>query len=144
MTTDLSLKITKVFAAPPERLFDAWLDPARLARFITPDPTYAAPDVTVDATEGGRFDIVMKGHERDLPHWGVYREIRRPERLVFTWESEFSIAGSTVTLTFAPEGTGTRLTLVHERFSGEDIRDNHEKGWTMIAENLARLLEGAV
>lgn len=143
MTTDLSLKVSKVIAAPPKRVFDAWLDPATLVKFITPDPTLAAPDVTVDATEGGRFDIIMKGSERELPHWGTYREIRRPERLVFTWESEFSIAGSTVTLTFAPEGDGTRLTLVHERFKSEEMRDNHEKGWTAIVTHLGGLLEEA-
>ena len=82
----------------------------------------------------------MKGQERDLPHWGVYQEIRRPERLVFTWESEFSVTGSTVTLTFAPQDGGTELTLVHERFKTEELRDNHEKGWTAIAEHLGRIL----
>ncbi|MEM0946814.1 MAG: SRPBCC domain-containing protein [Pseudomonadota bacterium] len=142
MTTDLSLRVTRFFAATPERVFDAWLDPAKLVLFITPDPTLAAPDVTVDPAEGGRFDIIMKGTNRDLPHWGVYREIRRPEKLVFTWESEFSIAGSTVTLTLEPEGDGTRLTLTHEHFSSEEIRDNHEEGWSMITDHLAKVVEG--
>lgn len=132
MTTDLSLKVTQQIAAPPERVFDAWLDPETLTRFITPDPGFAEPEVSNDPREGGRFDIIMKSAQRDLPHWGVYKEIDRPNRLVFTWASEFSLEDSTVTLTFAPHDGGTRVTLVHERFLSEEMRDNHEKGWGAI------------
>ncbi|MDU8945335.1 SRPBCC family protein [Ovoidimarina sediminis] len=135
MTTDLSLKVTQQIAAPPERVFDAWLDPRMLTKFITPDPGFAEPEVSNDPREGGRFDIIMKA-DRDLPHWGIYKVIDRPKRLVFTWVSEWSLEDSVVTLTFAPKDGGTEVTLVHERFKNEEIRDNHERGWGSI---LARL-----
>lgn len=136
MTADLALKVTRHVAAPPERVFDAWLDPETLARFITPDPGFAEPEVTVDAREGGRFDIVMKAPERDLPHWGIYRHIDRPNRLEFSWVSEFSREDSLVTLSFKPKDGGTEVTLVHERFFSEEMRDNHEKGWASILNRL--------
>lgn len=135
MTTDLSLKVTQQIAAPPERVFDAWLDPRMLTKFITPDPGFAEPEVSNDPREGGRFDIIMKA-DRDLPHWGIYKVIDRPKRLVFTWVSEWSLEDSVVTLTFAPKDGGTEVTLVHERFKNEEIRDNHNRGWGAI---LARL-----
>ena len=131
MTTDLSLKVTQQISASPERVFDAWLDPQTLTKFITPDPGFAEPDVSNDPRVGGRFDIIMKA-DRDLPHWGIYKEIDRPNRLVFTWVSEFSREDSVVTLTFAGKDGGTEVTLVHERFHSEEMRDNHEKGWGAI------------
>lgn len=137
MTTDLMLKVTRHVAAPPERVFDAWLSAETMTRFITPDPGFKDPDVTIDPREGGRFDIIMKAPERDLPHWGIYKTIDRPNRLVFTWASEFSLEDSTVTLTFAPSGTGTDVTLVHERFKSEEMRNNHEAGWTSILSRLS-------
>ena len=139
MTTDLSLKVTRTVAAPPERVFDAWLDPATLARFITPAPDFDTPEVTLDAREGGRFDILMKSKDSEIPHWGIYHEIRRPDRLVFSWVSAYSREDSLVTLTFTPDGTGTQVTLVHERFLSEEMRDNHEKGWSAILQHLAEV-----
>ena len=136
MTTDLSLKVTRRISASPEQAFDAWLTPATLQKFITPDPGFDAPDVSLDPREGGRFDILMKSGDTELPHWGIYKEIRRPERLVFTWASEYSFEDSIVVLTFEPEGSGTRVTLTHDRFRNEEMRENHEKGWTAILDSL--------
>ena len=36
--TDLSLEITRYIPHPPERVFDAWLDPKMLATFMVPGP----------------------------------------------------------------------------------------------------------
>ncbi|MEM9341503.1 MAG: SRPBCC domain-containing protein [Pseudomonadota bacterium] len=137
MTTDLSLKVTHHIPASPERVFDAWLTPETLRKFITPDFTLEQADVTLDPREGGRFDIIMKGTERPLPHWGIYKTIDRPRTLVFTWVSEWSLEDSTVTLTFTPSGTGTDVTLVHDRFMNDEMRDNHERGWASILRALS-------
>ena len=138
MTTDLALRVIRRVNAPRERVFNAWLDPAMLARFITPDPGFTTPDVTLDARKGGRFDIIMKADGKELPHWGTYKEIRPHDRLVFTWVSDYSVEGSTVTLTFDADGDGTVVTLVHEIFSSEEMRANHERGWGAILDSLAK------
>lgn len=134
----LSTTVEHRFSAAPARVFDAWLNPEMLARFMTPGPGMTVPKAETDPREGGRFDIVMKAGDDEIPHAGTYREISRHDRLVFTWESPFSIPDSTVTLTFTPDGDGTHLTLLHERFPSEESRDNHQGGWTAI---LARLEE---
>ena len=46
----------------------------------------------------------MRAGSDDMPHAGTYVTIDRPRRLVFTWESPFSVEDSTVALTFAPAG----------------------------------------
>jgi uncharacterized protein YndB with AHSA1/START domain len=76
---------------------------------------------------------------------GVYQEIRPPDRLVFTWrwesEPEHGDAGDTlVTLELKPRGSGTELTLTHERFVDEQKREEHAHGWTGCLNGLERFL----
>ena len=137
---DLTLTVTRTINAPPETVFDAWLNPEMLMRFMCPGPGMTTPSATADPQVGGRFDLIMKNGDDEMPHGGVYREIDRPSRLVFSWESPFNAEGSTVTLDFKPTSDGTHLTLTHIRFVDEQSRDNHQGGWTAILAKLDEVL----
>lgn len=139
-TSELTMTTERVISAPKARVFDAWLNPEMLARFMTPGPGVIVPKAANDPREGGRFDILMLAGEQELPHAGTYKEISPHDRLVFTWESPVSVDGSTVTLTFADADGGTRLTLTHVRFLDETTRDNHHGGWTSILDALSNAL----
>ncbi len=130
--TEYSLTAEHLFKAPPKAVFDAWLDPEMLKKFMLPGDGMTVPEASSDAKTGGRFNILMKSGEHEMPHTGTYREISPYDRLVFTWESPFSSDGSEVELTFVPEGNGTRLTLTHTQFLDEEQRDNHKSGWENI------------
>lgn len=135
--TELSLEITRHIPQPPERVFDAWLDPKMLAQFMMPGPGVTIPEVKVDAKLGGRFLIMMRVPKAgDLPHTGEYRVIDRPNQLAFTWASANSQEDSVVTLDFAPKDGGTDLTLRHVRFPTQQSRDDHTGGWTRIIDAL--------
>lgn len=130
---DLICKLSRVINAPIDKVFDAWLDPHLLSRFMLPMPGMPQPNIEVDGREGGRFRIHMDVGGEIIPHSGTYLELDRPNRLVFSWESPFSTDGSTVTLEFtAQDKTKTRLELTHIRFIDEETRDNHEIGWGNI------------
>ena len=136
-TAELSLEIEHRISAAPDRVFDAWLDPAMLAKFMTPMPGMTVPKASNDPKVGGRFAITM--HETsmgDMLHEGEYLEIDRPNRLQFTWASFNSQEDSTVTLDFTPDGDGTLVKLHHLRFPSEKSRDDHRGGWTHILESL--------
>lgn len=135
--SELSTSVSRNIAAPRSKVFNAWLDPKMLAKFMTPMPGTTVPKATSDASVGGRFEIVMKIGEDELPHSGTYKEITPHERLVFTWESPFSAPDSVVTLDFAEVDGGTDVTLTHVKFPSEEARDNHTGGWTGILEALA-------
>lgn len=130
--SELSLTTSRTISAPRERVFNAWLDPKMLAKFMTPGPGMTVPVSKTDPVEGGRFEVVMQAGEDKIPHGGTYKEISPHEKLVFTWESPFSVEGSTVTLDFADANGGTEVTLTHVKFPSEEVRDNHEGGWTGI------------
>lgn len=136
--TELKLNVSRTISASPDTLFDAWLDPKMLARFMTPGPNMTVPEATSDARVGGRFKVVMRAGDQDLPHEGTYKEIDRPNRLVFTWESPFlERDDSTVTLIFTPDGDSTRIDLEHIRLPTEESVANHTGGWTSILQALA-------
>lgn len=133
---DLTLTVERTIKAPPEDVFNAWLNPEMLRRFMMPAAGMSVPRASNDPEEGGRFEVVMLAGEKEIPHAGTYREINPHDRIVFTWESPFSVDDSTVTLTFAPADEGTFVTLTHVRFSDAETRDNHKGGWVGILELL--------
>ena len=131
--SDLVCKLSKVINAPIEKVFDAWLDPKLLSQFMLPMPGMPQSETEVDGREGGRFTINMKVGEEIMPHSGTYLELDRPNRLVFSWETPFSVDGSTVTLNFSAKVSGsTQIELTHVRFIDEEACSNHQAGWGNI------------
>ena len=129
---DLSLTVERVINAPAEKLFNAWLTPEMLKKFMLPGPDMSLPVAKVDAREGGRFELIMRAGDDDLPHSGTYKKINPHSQIIFTWESAWSPAESEVTLDFTPQDTGTKVTLTHQTFYDQEKRDNHEAGWGAI------------
>lgn len=137
---DLTVNLTKIINAPAEKLFDAWLDPAMLTQFILPAPGMPHPEVENDAREGGSFSIIMQVGDNKIPHTGTYLAIRRPQELVFTWQSPFSVDDSRVSLLFsAIDSNTTQIQLTHVKFIDEETRANHEGGWGNILDMLAKI-----
>lgn len=134
--TDLKLTVERTIKAAQADVFNAWLNPDMLRQFMMPAAGMSVPKASNDPKEGGRFEIVMLAGENEIPHAGTYREISPHDRIVFTWETPFSVDDSTVTLTFDPIEGGTQVTLTHVRFSDAETRDNHKGGWAGILKAL--------
>ena len=99
------------------------------------------PYTETDPREDGNFTIIMQVGDNKIPHTGTYMEIKRPVKLVFTWESPFSSDGSKVTLEFSDLGENkTRVDLTHVKFIDEQARANHEAGWSNILASLDDIL----
>ncbi len=137
--SDLELKVTRIIPARRKDVFDAWLTPDTLKKFMCPGPGMTCPKAEVDAKVGGSFLIVMAAGENEIPHDGTYEKISEHDEIVFTWNSPFTkVDRSVVTLQFEDEGEGaTKLTLHHVGFNDEESRANHEGGWKAIVEKLA-------
>ena len=135
---ELSVNINKTIHGPIEKVFDAWLNPKLLAKFMKGMPDKTDTDVEIDAREGGRFTFVMHVGDDKIAHTGEYVEISRPDKLVFTWVSRYStVDNSTVTLNFTKiEDNKTNISLTHVRFIDEESRSGHEEGWRNILDTL--------
>lgn len=136
-----SLTLKRRFTAPPEKVFEAWTEPAKLAQWFGPDEGRVMHAAT-DVREGGLFRIVfvtLNGEQHDVS--GVYREVVANEKLVFTWTwRTMPERQSQVTVSLKAEGGNTILTLLHEQFFDEDARDRHRTGWTGTLDKLEKYL----
>jgi uncharacterized protein YndB with AHSA1/START domain len=136
----VTVRVTHRFSASPERVFDAWLDPARAGKFLFATPTGKMVRVEVDARVGGKFAFVDRRDGEDVEHIGEYLEIDRPRRLVFTFGvPKYSSVITRVIIDVVPLGTGCELTLTHEGVL-PDYASRTEAGWTGILKGLEATL----
>jgi uncharacterized protein YndB with AHSA1/START domain len=140
-----TVRVTHRYAAAPERVFDAWLDPAIAGRFLFATPTGRMIRAETDPRVGGRFTFTDRRPEMgEVEHTGTYLEIDRPRRLVFNFAvPAYEPTLTTITLDFAPDGqgdgAGCALTLTHDGVF-EDYVKQTEHGWGMILDGLERAL----
>ena len=129
--------VRRIIAATADELFDAWLDPDSLAQWMHPG-LITPSTASVDARIGGAFEVVMQHHDGLLRHYGVYRDIKRNQKLVFTWHSDATHHIETlVTVTLHVVTAGTEIVVMHERIP-DDGTSSHIQGWTQAL----ALLEG--
>ena len=147
-TDDRELVLTRLIDAPREKLWRCWTDPKLMVQWFTPPP-WKIIHADTDVRAGGSSYVVMKGPDgHEMPNRGVYLEVVKNERLVFTdaftraWEPS-SKPFMTGILTFGDEAGKTRYTARVRHWSVED-RETHEKmgfhqGWGIATDQLAAL-----
>ncbi len=144
MMSGVSLRVSRTMHASPERIFEAWTEPVQLAMWWRMDePGWALAGATVDLRVGGAYRLAMTAPDGQThAAVGIFRDIRRPSRLVFTWdwEAETSRVGPTrVTVEILDRGGGlTEVVVVHEAFADPERVPGHERGWTQLLLRLER------
>lgn len=109
------LRIVRRFEPPPERVFDAGIDPGIAGRRLFTGPTSESRAADLDARVGGRWTTADVRDGITSTAIGEYAEIDRPRRLAFTFEMpQFDPNADRVTAEIAPDGAGRGLTLTQE------------------------------
>ncbi len=135
-----TIVVKRTIPATVDELFDAWLDPESLAQWMHPGTT-ARSTASVDARVGGAFEVLMHYPGKPLRHHGVYRQIERNQKLVFTWISDATHHTETlVTVEFNVASAGTEIVLTHERMPDREAGDAHVQGWALAFELLEDLV----
>jgi len=147
-----ALVLTRVLRAPREKVFRAWTEPELMKRWFCPPP-WSVSRAEVDLRPGGTSLIVMRGPDgTEMPCPGVYLEVVKNEKLVFTdafvraWEpSNRAFMVGTILLEDAGPGKTTYTAKVQHWTVAS--RDEHEKmgfyeGWGKCAEQLEEVAGG--
>jgi len=144
MSGDHELKISRRLKAPRERVFDAFTDPEALSAWWGPEGM-TCPEPKVEVREGGAYELAIHNSDGDVHTVaGTYREITRPERLVFTWRWIHNPDGveMLVTLTFNDVGGDTVLDLHQTLMPSEEAARLHNEGWSSSFNKLESYLAG--
>jgi uncharacterized protein YndB with AHSA1/START domain len=79
------LRLERRFAASPDAVFDAWTNPEVLRRWWAAQPTWTSPGCELDLRVGGEYTLRMRADDGTIHAVaGEFREVERPERLVYT------------------------------------------------------------
>jgi uncharacterized protein YndB with AHSA1/START domain len=137
----VTLSVTHRCAAPPGRVFDAWLDPALARRFAFATPTGEMIVAEIDPRVGGKFNFTDRRPDMgDVAHVGEYLEIDRPRRLKFSFAvPQYDPRATVVTLEFRAVDGGTEVVLTHEGVAAEWAAGT-PKGWETILGGLERVV----
>jgi uncharacterized protein YndB with AHSA1/START domain len=137
--SESTITISRTVPASAERVFGAWTDPTELAAWWWPQ--LAGTTYDVDARPGGRFRITSPAIGATV--WGVYTEVDRPRRLVFSWNWEDdgepdAVVEDTVVVTFEPAEDGTVVTVAHTS-TAHLPEGGAEQGWNDVMDRLVRV-----
>jgi uncharacterized protein YndB with AHSA1/START domain len=124
MPSEQEIRMTRLFDAPRQLVFDAMTQPRHVKRWWgCLGEGYSVPVCEIDLRPGGRWRFVNRHPKGEAAFHGEYQEIAPPERLVFTEIFEdFPDTVSVVMADFTEEGGRTRLTAT-VRYPSKDVRD---------------------
>lgn len=104
-TTDRECVHARLIDAPPEKVFRAIADPARLARWWGP-AGFSSTFEFFEFRPGGHWRFVMHGPDgTDYPNENVFREIVAPEKVLIEHPAESHRFFLAITLTAQGDGT---------------------------------------
>jgi uncharacterized protein YndB with AHSA1/START domain len=133
----LGFKLVREFDATPERVFEAWLDPAVIRQWMfARDEIFA---LKLDPRVGGRFSIVETSSDGDIDHFGEYRKIERPSLLVFTLSVPKHFEGSTlVRVEFASRDGGCVMIFTQTGVAKEITEESWRDMFDILSEVLLK------
>ena len=141
MTTNTKAKterlvVRRMLPGAQARVFKAWTDPEEIKIWGGPAEV-SVPRFDCDFRVGGSFRMVMlKANGEEWVAKGIYREIKPPERIAYTWIWEEDTPAEEIetfiTVEFLDRGNETELVLTHEGLASAESAENHTGGWNSM------------
>jgi uncharacterized protein YndB with AHSA1/START domain len=139
-----SVRLHRVLAAKPEKVYRAFLDPDALARWLPPNG-FTGRVHQLDARVGGRFKMSFTNFTtmQSIGFGGEYRELVPHEKICYTdvFDDPNLPGEMLVTVTLTAVSVGTEINIVQERVPAVIPLEACYLGWQESLRNLARLVE---
>ncbi len=142
------IRITRVFNAPRQLVWDAWTTPAILVHW-SGCAAFSTVSAETDLREGGSWRVVLRAPDgEDIPCHGTYTAVKPIDHLAFTHQWEKAPLDvipahhrTLVTVDLHEEGECTRLEFRQIGLVSEASRDSHIGGWCDSMDALAAALD---
>lgn len=144
MTAENTVKLHRVLAAKPEKVYRAFIDPAALSRWLPPEGFTCAVH-EFEAKVGGKFRMSFTNFTTGKSHFfgGEYRELALNHRLQYTDKFEDpNLPGEMlVTVTLKAVSCGTEIHITQENVPEIIPLEHCYLGWQQSLQFLAKLVE---
>lgn len=142
-----TVRIHRIFRAPPERLYRAFLDPDAMAKWSAPHG-FTGRVHEIDATVGGGYKMSFTNFSTGESHsfGGRYQELVPHERIRYTdaFDEPGPAGTMAVTIDIRPVVAGSELRLVQEGLPAEIPVELATMGWQESMQLLAQLVEAEI
>jgi uncharacterized protein YndB with AHSA1/START domain len=143
--SEYGIRITRVFDAPRERVWNEWTEPESFADWYGgPECDIPLSSVSMDVRPGGGWRLTMFAppNRRRIDWRGEYREVEPPERLVFTvTDQPGDDAFELVSVALTDLGDGRTEMLFEQRGSmSPEQYERATQGWGKFFERMQERL----
>ena len=130
-------------AAPPERVFQALVDPAQVVKWWGQKGIYCSREFEVDLRVGGTWRTAGLGpNDSAFEVHGEILELDRPRLLAYSWVSSWTgDARTTVRWELEPRNNGTLVRIRHSGFAAHPELAQSYRGWPRMLGWLQALLD---
>ena len=139
-----TVRLHRVMTAPPERIYNAILDPAANCKWLAPHG-FTCTVHHLDAREGGTYKMSFTNFSTGRSHafGGQYLELKPGEKIVATdvFDDPNLPGAMRTTYTFKKVSVGTELNVVQEGIPAAIPAEACYLGWQESLEQLADLVE---
>lgn len=143
---DFTLVIERILDAPRKRVWQAWTDHEMRMQWLSPAGFHVSEDKG-HIRAGEAYKACMISPEgQESRYEGEYREIKEPEKLVFThvWQNDICgipdiVTVCTVVLEELEDGR-TKIIFTQSGLSSAESRDSHDGGWSECFDKLVLFL----
>ncbi len=139
-----TVRLHRVIAAKPEKIYRAFLEPDALARWLPPNG-FTCKVHQMDPKVGGSYKMSFTNFTtgKSISFGGVYRELVPNEHLRYSDNfDDPNLSGEIqVTVTLKKVSVGTELSIVQEGIPAVIPLEACYLGWQESLANLARLVE---
>ncbi len=130
------VEVSVHIAAPPEMVFEYFVDPERYVSWM-------GSDATMQPVSDGTYRVRIRD---GVEARGRFVAIDPPHRVEFTWgwtvDNDVPPGSTRVVVTLTEEDGGTRVILRHHGLPSEGQRDHHRDGWVHYLDRLVTRASG--
>lgn len=141
----VTLRLKRVLRAPPERIYQAFLDPDAYAKWLPPDG-FVGQVHKMESKVGGTFRMSFSTVSKSWTNFfgGTYTELVPNRRIVhtdhFETDDPMMKGEMKVTIILTPVEGGTEISITQEGIP-QPVASGSPYGWAQSLDNLARLVE---